>query len=173
MGIIGDFESLGSAFVDGITGDSGQPQYAPSPAVGSAPPGPVEPAQTPPMPDASGSGQITVHRDVLRSVATRMHADVAELDAAVQQVRAAGSSLGSFSGWSTGSAFGGNVLSACSGFGQVGASTSDTQSTAAKNLTDSASGYDEAESKSRQAVGGVNSTLDSSASSVSSASGIG
>lgn len=172
MGILGDFESLGSAFVDGITGGSGQPAYAPVPSVSSGPPGPVEPAVWNNPPDASGSGQITVHRDVLRSVATRMHADVAELDSAVQQVRSAGSSLGSFSGWSTGNAFGGNVQSACTGFGQVGASTSDAQSSAAKNLTDSASGYDEAESNSRQAVGGVSSTLGSSAGSVSSASGI-
>ena len=172
MGIIGDLENLGSAFVDGITGQSGQPQFAPVPSVSGGPPGPVEPATWNNPPDASGSGQITVHRDVLRSVAGRLHADVAELDAAVQRVRTAGSSLGSLSGWSTGSAFGGNVQNACTGFGQVGAHTSNTQSHAAKNLTDSASGYDEAETTNRQAISGVNSTLGSSAGSVSSASGI-
>ena len=93
-----------------------------------------------------------MHRDVLRNIAGSMHSDVAELDAAITRVQNAGSSLGSFSGWSTGSAFGGNVMSACTGFGQVGANTSDTQSKAAKNLTDSASSYDDAESTNYQAI---------------------
>lgn len=170
MGILGDLENFGEAFVDGVTGSSPQPQFAPVPSVNGAPPGPVE-ANTWNAPDASGSGHITVHRDVLRSIAHGIHSDVAELDSAVQRVQNAGNALSSFSGWSTGTAFGGNVTNACTGFGQVGAHTTNTQTTAAKNLTDSASSYDEAETTSRQAISGVHSHIDASGSSVSSASG--
>jgi hypothetical protein len=172
MGILGDIESFGGAFVDGVTGQSPQPQFAPAPTVNGGPPGPVEATKWS-APDASGSGQITVHRDVLRNIAGSMHSDVAELDAAVTRVQNAGSSLGSFSGWSTGSAFGGNVMSACTGFGQVGANTSDTQSKAAKNLTDSASSYDDAESTNYQAINsGPAATLNASGGSVNAAGGI-
>lgn len=171
MGILGDLENFGEAFVDGVTGSSPQPQFAPVPSVNGDPPGPVE-ANTWTAPDASGSGHITVHRDVLRSIAHGIHSDVAELDSAVRRVQNAGNALSTFSGWSTGTAFGGNVANACTGFGQVGAHTTNTQTTAAKNLTDSASSYDEAETTSRQAISGVHSHIDASGSSVSSASGI-
>lgn len=171
MGILGDLEDFGKAFVDGVTGASPQSHFAPVPTVNGGPPGQVEP-NTWTAPDASGSGHITVHRDVLRSIAHGMHSDVAELDAAVQRVQSASGALGSLSGWSTGTAFGGNVSNACTGFGQVGAHTTHTQTTAAKNLTDSASSYDEAETTSRQAISGVHSHIDASGGSVSSASGI-
>ncbi|MBO0804639.1 MAG: hypothetical protein J2P25_16385 [Nocardiopsaceae bacterium] len=155
MGILGDLENFGSSLVDGITGHSPQqPQDAPVPAVNTDPPGPVQAAQTPAMPDVSGGGQLMVHRDTLRQVASAMNHDVAELDAAVRQVQASGSCLGSF-GWSTGSAFAGNVQNACTGFGQVGAFTSDTQTGASKNLTDNASHYDDAESANTQSANGV------------------
>jgi hypothetical protein len=171
MGILGDIEDFGKAFVDGVTGTSAQPKFAPVPAVNGGPPGPVEPARWT-APDASGSGQITVHRDVLRKVASGIHSDVAELDAAVKKVQDAGNRLGSFSGWPTGSAFGGNVMNACDGFGQVGAHTSDTQTNAAKNLTDTASSYDEAESDSTHTIkSSPGSTIEASSSSVSKASG--
>lgn len=172
MGILGDIEDFGKAFVDGVTGDSSQPKFAPVPTVNGGPPGTVEPTRAT-MPDASGGGQITVHRDVLRKVASALHSDVAELDAAVQRVQNAASSLGSLSGWSTGAAFGGNVQNACTGFGQVGAHTSNTQSNAAKTLTDSASHYDDAESQNTQGINsGPGATLSASTGSVSSASGI-
>jgi hypothetical protein len=172
MGILGDLEDFGNALVDGITGDSPNPQFAAVPTVNGGPPGPVDAARWN-APDASGSGQITVHRDVLRKVATGIHSDVAELDAAIKQVQDAGSRLGSFSGWPTGSALGGNIMNACTGFGQVGAHTSDTQSNAAKTLTDSASSYDDAESTSTQAIkSSPGSMIDASRSSVNKASGI-
>ena len=146
MGILGDLEDFGKALADGVTGESPQPRFAPVPAAGGGPPGPVEPAHAA-MPEASGSGQITVHRDVLRKVASALHSDVADLDAAIQRVQHAGSALASLSGWPTGSAFGGNVQNACAGFGKVGAHTSNAQSNAAKTLSDNASHYDDTESK--------------------------
>jgi hypothetical protein len=173
MGILGDVEDFGGALIDGVTGHSSQPKFAAVPAAGGPPPKPVEPV-TAAMPDASGSGgHITVHRDVLRKIASDLHSDVAELDAAVEAVKLAGASLGSTPGFPTGSAFYGNVQNAATGFGHVGAYTSDTQTNAAKTLTDSASSYDEAESQNTQQINsGPNSTLNASASSVSSASGI-
>jgi hypothetical protein len=157
MGIIGDIEDFGQA--DGVAGQSGQPQLAPVPSVNGGPSGPVEAAAWETPPDASGSGQLTVHRDVLRSVASRMHSDVADLDAAVQRVRSAGVSLGSFSGWPTGSAFGGNLENACGAFGQTGAHTSDAHNDAAKSLTDTASAYDDAEVANGQAIRKVHSAV--------------
>lgn len=172
MGILGDLEDMGKAFVDGVTGQSSQPQYAPVPTANGAPPGPVE-AATWTAPDASGDGQITVHRDVLRKISGSMHNDVADLDTAAKKVQDAGNRLSTFSGWSTGAAFGGNVMGACNGFGQVGAAVSDTQTTAAKHLGDSASTYDEAESSTTQKIqSGPGATLNASGGSVQAANGI-
>ncbi|MCL2584975.1 MAG: type VII secretion target [Streptosporangiales bacterium] len=153
MGIIGDIENPGQA----SAGQSGQPEFAPAPSVNGGPAGPAEAAAWQTPPDASGSGQLTVHRDVLRSIASRMHSDVADLDAAVQRVRNAGASLGSFTGWTTGNAFGGNVASACAGFGQIGTHASDTHHEAAKSLTDTASSYDDTEAANSQAIRKLNS----------------
>jgi hypothetical protein len=170
MGILGDIEGGAEAFVDGITGHSSTPHYAPVPTVDGAPPGPVEPHRWT-APDVGGSGQVTVHRDVLRKVASNMHSAVSDLDLAVANVKNTASSLG-FSGWPTGEAFGGNVRNICTGFGQVGAHTSDTQSNAAKNLTDTASTYDEKEASITQSVNsGPMSTLNASSGSVSATSG--
>lgn len=167
MSGLGDFFG---ALVDGITGSS-PPEAAPAPRVSGGPPGPVT-AATWNAPDASGDGQFTVHRDVLNSVAHGMHSDVAELDAAVKRVQAASSGLGSLSGWSTGTAFGGNATSACHGFATVGTHAANTQTTAAKGLTDTAATYEEAETANRQAIGGVGSQLDASGGSVYAAGGI-
>lgn len=161
MGIIGDAEEPGPASGGGDS-PSGHPQFAPVPSVNEGPAAPAEAATWQTPPDASGSGQLTVHRDVLRSVASRMHSDVADLDAAVRRVRNAGVSLGSFSGWTTGSAFSGNVASACAGFGRVGAHASDTHHEAAKSLTDTAASYDDTESANRQAIRKLHSSADPS-----------
>ena len=165
MGIIGDLENHGSAVTGGRTAESGQPQHAPAPSAAGAA------ATWNNPPDAGGGGQITVHRDVLRSIGDRMRGDVAELDAAVQRVRNAGSSLGSLSGWSTGNAFGGNVLSSCTGFGQLGAHASDTHNNAAKALMDAAATYEDAETASSQAAKRVLHALGATAGSLSAAHG--
>lgn len=168
MGILGDVEELGGAFVDGVTGKSpSQPQYAPVPAAGEPPPGPVHPV-TASMPDASGGGQFTVNRGALRKVAAALHNDVAELDAAIAQVKTAGSALGSGPAFATGTAFFSNVQNACNGFGEVGANTSDTQTTAAKTLTDNASSYEDTDSQNASNVSSsIGGTASASSSSVS------
>lgn len=172
MSILGDAEEFGGALVDGVTGHSSQPQFAAVPSAGSPPPPPVEP-ETASMPDASGSGHISVHRDVLRKIASALHSDVAELDAAIEAVKVAGSAIGSASGFPAGTAFFGNVQNACTGFGHVGAYASDTQTNAAKTLTDSASAYDDAEAQNTHGINsGPDSMVSASAGSVSSASGI-
>lgn len=161
MGIIGDAEEPGPAAGHGGS-SSGEPRFTPAPSVSEGPAAQAEAATWPAPPDASGSGQLTVHRDVLRSVANRMHSDVAELDAAVQRVRNAGVSLGSFSGWPTGTAFGANVASACTGFAQIGVHASDTHHEAAKSLTDTASVYDDTEAANSQAIRKLNAAVNPS-----------
>lgn len=164
---IGDPLDLGNDVANAVFG-SAPPQFAPVPEAGGPPPGPVQRASWT-APSASGGGQITVDRSVLRSVAQGMHSDVADLDDAATRVQNAGSALGSFSGWSTGSAFGGNMSSACVGFSQVGTHTSDTLNGAAKNLTDSAATYDDTEAQNTQSIRrSAGSTISASGSSVSS-----
>jgi hypothetical protein len=166
-GIIGDAESFGEA----VFGGGSQQKNAPVPTIHTGPPGPVE-AATWVAPDASSSGHITVHRDVLNSVARGMHSDVAELDAALSKVKGASGGLSALARWSTGTGFSVNSANACHGFASVGAGLADTQTNAAKNLTDSASAYDEAEMTSHQAIKGVGGQLGASGGSVSSANGI-
>ena len=167
MSIFGDFVD---ALADGVTGWS-PPTAAPAPTVSSGPPGPVRPTAWT-APDASGDGQFTVHRDVLTTVSHGMHSDVAELDTAISAVRAASGGLSSLSGWSTGTAFGINATNACHGFASTGTQATDTQTSAAKNLADTASSYEEAETANRQSINVVGSQLDGAGGSVSAAGGI-
>jgi hypothetical protein len=166
MSSFGDFVN---AFVDGVTGSSPQ-EGVPAPKISGGPPAPVA-ATTWTAPDAGGDGQFTVHRDVLTSVSRGMHSDVAELDAAIRGVQAASGGLSSLSGWSTGTAFGTNVANACHGFGTVGTQATDTQTSAAKGLADTASLYEEAETANRQAISGVGAQLDGAGGSVYAAGG--
>lgn len=166
MSSLGDFVD---AFVDGVTGSS-PPEAAPVPKVTGGPP-PAVAATKWTAPDASGDGQFTVHRDVLTSVSRGMHSDVAELDAAIRGVQTAGGGLGSLSGWSTGTAFGTNVVNACHGFRTAGTQATDTQTSAAKGLADTASSYEEAETANRQAISGVGAQLDGAGGSVYAAGG--
>ncbi|HEX8006021.1 MAG TPA: hypothetical protein VF482_06285 [Trebonia sp.] len=115
----------------------------------------ARPASSWTAPDASGSAQISVHRDVLRSVAKSMQSDLKDLDTAVAAVRAVSGAAGSIRGWSTGNAFSGNASNACHAIAQVGTQTGNRQQTTSKNLTDSASTYDAAESDNQQAISGV------------------
>lgn len=167
MSVFGDFFD---AFVDGVTGSSPQ-EAAAVPQVSKGPPGAVEPV-TWKAPSANGAGQFSVHRDALESVSHGMRSDVSELDTAVSAVSKASGGLGSLSSWPTGKAFGINAANACHAFATTGTQAGDTQSDAAKNLADSASSYDEAESTNRQAVGGVGSQLDAASGSVHAAGGI-
>lgn len=167
MSIIGDFEHIVVGTVSASWDQSGS---APSPTVSSnsALLKPVEPASWT-APDASGSGQITVHRDALNSVATRMRSDVTDLDTAAGKIKGASGGWGSLTRWATGSGFSGNGTSGCDGFSQATTQLSDLHATMASNLADSASTYDQAESSSQQAVNNVGGTLDASSASVTSA----
>jgi hypothetical protein len=178
MSIIGDiaapFKDAGEAAWDAMTGRSPAPTPAPAPVptVSEGPPRP-RPVSSWTAPDASGSGQISVHRDVLRSVARNMQSDLHDLDTAVTAVRAASGSAGSIRGWATGNAFSGNASNACHAIAQAGTQTGNMQQATSKNLTDSASTYDAAESDSRQAIiSGVGTQLNAAGGSVAAASGV-
>src|SRR5450756_1645560 len=58
---------------------------APVPSVGSRP-GRIADARAWTAPDASGHGQVTVHRDVLRGAAAGMRSDLRDLDGAVRRL---------------------------------------------------------------------------------------
>src|ERR1700761_7436950 len=94
----------------------------------------------------SGDLTLAVQRDVLRSVAGRLRAGLAGLDAALTRVQAAGPGVSSLAGWPTGDAFSGNVTSVyqagLAAAGQV----------AEGHRADSAATYDAAESDSTSAV---------------------
>jgi hypothetical protein len=95
---------------------------------------------------------LAVHRDVLRSVADRLRADLATLDAAVRRAQAAGPGVSSLRGWPTGDAFRGNGTNAHDGCLAAARQLGDAHQAAAANLSDSAATYDAAESDSTRAV---------------------
>lgn len=160
MGLFGDIltplKDAGEAAFDAVTGSSPSPAApaAPVPTVHGRPPS-ARPVSSWTAPDASGSGQISVHRDVLRSVARSMQSDVKDMDTAVAAARTASGDAGSIRGWSTGSAFSGNASNACHAIAQAGAHVGNAQQAASKNVADCASTYDAAESDNQQAISGV------------------
>jgi hypothetical protein len=165
--IIGDFmDALG----DAVTGSS-PPQSAPVPTVKGLQL-PKNSDATWRAPDANGSGQFSVHRDALESVAKGMLSDLTDLDNAISKVRASSGAFTSLRGWTTGQAFAGNGESTCDGFTQAGTQTGDTQCAASKSLSDTALAYEEAETANQQAIGQVGSQLDAAGGSVSAAGGI-
>jgi hypothetical protein len=155
MSFFGDILTAGDAAIDAITGSSPSPATsAPVPAVPGGPPS-AKPVPSWTAPDASGSGQISVHRDVLRSVAKSMQSDLKDIDAVVAAAQGASGSAGSISGWSTGNAFSGNASNTCHAIAKAGTHAGNAQQAASKNLTDCASTYDAAESDNQQAISGV------------------
>jgi hypothetical protein len=82
----GNFTAAGNGFAaagDQAGGPEPVPQVTGKPAAVTA-----APPWTAPQP--AGDGQVTVSRDVLRSVAAAMRSELATLDSAVSQVRRAG-----------------------------------------------------------------------------------
>jgi hypothetical protein len=151
----GNFTAAGTRFA-AASGQAGGPEPVPQvtgkpAAVTAAPP------WTAPQP--AGAGQVTVSRDVLRSVAAAMRSELATLDSAVSQVRRAGIGVSSLQGWPTADAFSGNVANAHSGCLNASVQAGDGHQAVAANLSDSAATYDGAESDSTQAVQGVAATL--------------
>jgi hypothetical protein len=98
---------------------------------------------------------LTVHRDVLRSVAGRLRSDLAGLDVVVTRVRAAGPGVGSLGGWPAGDVFGAHVTTAHEATLQLARELADAQQAAAANLSTSADSYDAAEADSARAVRAV------------------
>jgi len=155
MSFFGDILTAGDAAIDAITGSSPSPATsAPVPAVPGGPPS-AKPVPSWTAPDASGSGQISVHRDVLRSVAKSMQSDLKDIDAVVAAAQGASGSAGSIGGWSTGNAFSGNASNACHAIAKAGTHAGNAQQAASKNLTDCASTYDAAESDNHHAISNV------------------
>jgi hypothetical protein len=154
--ILTPLKDAGEAAFDAVTGSSpsSASTSAPVPTVPGGPPK-ARAVSSWSAPDASGSGQISVHRDVLRSVAKSMQSDLKDMDTAVAAARTAGGDAGSIRGWSTGTAFSGNASNACHAIAQVGAHVGNAQQTASKNVADCASTYDAAESDNQQAISGV------------------
>ncbi|HSZ39980.1 MAG TPA: hypothetical protein VK817_08485 [Trebonia sp.] len=165
--IIGDFMG---ALGDAVTGSS-PPQSAPVPSVKGLQL-PKTSDATWRAPEANGSGQFSVHRDALESVAKGMLSDLTDLDNAISKVRSSSGAFSTLRGWTTGQAFAENGESTCHGFAQVGTQTGVVQSTTSKGLSDTAAAYEEAETTNRQAIGQVGSQLDASGGSVSAAGGI-
>ena len=95
---------------------------------------------------------LAVHPDVLRTVADRLRADLAALDAAVSRAHSAGPGVSSLQGWPTGDAFRANVTNAHDGCLAAARQLGDAHQAAAANLSDSAATYDAAESDSTRAV---------------------
>lgn len=127
---------------------------APVPQISSKP-GTVTAAPPWTAPQPGGGGQVTVNRDVLRSVAATMRSELAALDAAVSQVRRAGAGVSSLRGWPTADGFSGNAAHAHDGCLNASVQAGNRHQAAAGNLSDSAATYDVAESDSRAAVHGV------------------
>jgi len=108
--------------VPGLSAELDGSVYAPVPTVGSRPPA-ITGTRTWSPPNASGRGQVSVHRDVLRSVAVGMRSDLADLDGAVSGLngirRGEGISItantGLIAGWPTAVAFNGNASAALTG----------------------------------------------------------
>ena len=151
----GNFTAAGNSFAaagDQAGGPEPVPQVTGKPAAVTA-----APPWTAPQP--AGGGQVTVSRDVLRSVTAAMRSELATLDSVVSQVRRAGAGVSSLQGWPTADAFSANVANAHSGCLNASVQAGEGHQAAAANLSDSAATYDGAESDSTQAVHGVAASL--------------
>jgi hypothetical protein len=155
--LIGSVPGL-SAVVDSST--------APVPTVDSRP-GTVTGLSSWAAPNASGRGQVSVHRDLLRNVAAGMHSDLADLDGAVSGLngirRGEGVSISSNSGllagWTTAVAFNVNASAAFSGVMRASQQTGTAHEDASGRLTTSAAAYDQSESDNQRAVRSVGTNL--------------
>lgn len=124
---------------------------APTPTVSGSAPGPVTPA-TWTAPNVGSSGHFHVHRDHLTTAANVIRAALPDLDAAINEVNSHRAAFSSLTTWATGSALGGNLVSAVQGFASAGQDTSGAHGGAAQGLSDSATAYAEAETTSAQSI---------------------
>lgn len=119
-------------------------------------------------PQVRGSGQVTVHRDVLRGVAASMRSDLRDLDRAVGRLSAARRATSSIRGWHTAVAFSGNAANAYHGVMQASQQTGNAHQDASSRVADSAATYDQVEADNRRAIYSVGTHLDGMAAAVAS-----
>lgn len=139
---------------------------APVPSVGSRPRR-ITAARAWTAPDASGHGQVTVHRDVLRGAAAGMRSDLRDLDGAVRRLdgvrQDAGISItgnaGLVAGWPTAVAFNGNASAAFTGVVAASQQTGTAHQDTSSKLAVSAAAYDQSESDNLRAARSVGTNL--------------
>lgn len=139
---------------------------APVPSVGSRP-GRIADARAWTAPDASGHGQVTVHRDVLRGAAAGMRSDLRDLDGAVRRLDGARqgegisitANIGLVAGWPTAVAFNGNASAAFTGIVAASQQTGTAHQDASSRLAVSAQAYDQSESDNLRAARSVGTNL--------------
>ncbi len=139
---------------------------APVPSVGSRP-GRITGARAWTAPEASGHGQVTVHRDVLRAVAAGMRSDLRDLDGAVSRLdgvrHGEGISItanaGLVAGWPTAVAFNGNASAAFTGIVRASQQTGTAHQDTSSRLAVSAATYEQSESDNLRAARSVGTNL--------------
>jgi hypothetical protein len=160
MSIISDVLAAGQGIVDTLAGESSQESAAPTPAVSGGPRKVDGPSRWQ-APDASGNGEVRVHRDVLRSVATAMRSDLKDLDTAVSGLGQIHGATTSLARWTTGSAFNVNADNAQAGVVESSEVTATNHQAGSKKLSDSAQNYDQAETDNQRAATSVGNQLTS------------
>ena len=158
QGLIGSVPGL----ADVLDGTSA----APVPSVGSRPARIAGP-RTWSAPNASGHGQVSVHRDTLRGVATGMRSDLKDLDGSVSRLAGArhgsgvaiAGSAGLIAGWPTAVAFNGNASAAMTGVMAASQQSGTAHEDTSSKLATSAAAYDQSESDNLRAARSVGSNL--------------
>ena len=118
-------------------------------------------------PNASGHGQVAVHRDVLRGVATGMRSDLRDLDGAVSRLAGArhgsgvaiAGSAGLIAGWPTAVAFNGNASAALTGVMAASQQSGTAHEDTSSKLAASAAAYDQSETDNLRAARSVGTNL--------------
>jgi uncharacterized protein YukE len=139
---------------------------APVPSVGSRPARIAGPRAWS-APNASAHGQVAVHRDVLRGVATGMRSDLKDLDGAVSRLAGArhgsgvaiAGSAGLIAGWPTAVAFNGNASAALTGVMAASQQSGTAHEDTSSKLATSAAAYDQSETDNLRAARSVGTNL--------------
>ena len=158
QGLIGSVPGLADV-LDGASA-------APAPSVGSRPARIAGPRAWS-APNAHGHGQVAVHRDVLRGVATGMRSDLKDLDGAVSRLAGArhgsgvaiAGSAGLIEGWPTAVAFNGNATAALTGVMAASQQSGTAHEDTSSKLATSAAAYDQSETDNLRAARSVGTNL--------------
>lgn len=107
------------------------------------------------FPSLAPGKDLVVHRDRLTQVATQMKAELAELEATLQQLNNGGAGGVMLDGWPTAEALGNNAYSAYEGISQFYQDLNAAYDLVISNIRQTASNYDDAESSTVTAVHGI------------------